>query len=258
MHGKKAIFYYSISFFTVAIIIIIWSLISYCNLMEDIVLPSPMMVLFAFIDLIVNGYRGSSLWCHWGVSLIRIIVSLILAIIIAVPLGLLTGLNKTIHAIFNPFINFLKPLPPLGYYSILILWCGIGELSKISLLFLSAVVPLFLATNNAVAKIPQDFILSAKISGANKKELFYKVIFPYCLTDIFLGIRLALGASYSTLVAAEMVAAKSGIGWLVLDASKFVKTDVVFVGVVLIGLTGLVLDYLLVTIKNKIVFWDGK
>lgn len=258
MHNKKTFFYYLISIFTVAIIIILWNFITYCNWMEEIVLPSPMMVFLAFNDLFFNGYRGSSLWCHWGVSLIRIIVSLIFAIIIAVPLGLLTGLNKIIHAIFNPFINFLKPLPPLGYYSILILWCGIGELSKISLLFLSAVVPLFVATNTAVGKVPQDFIKSAQISGANKLELFYKVIFPYCLTDIFLGIRLALGASYSTLVAAEMVAAKSGIGWLVLDASKFVKTDVVFVGVILIGLTGLILDFLLVTIKNKIVFWDGK
>ncbi|KMT21815.1 ABC transporter permease [Clostridium cylindrosporum] len=243
---------------TVLIIIAIWYITTKLNLVSDTLVPSPGKVIKAFIEVLQNGYKGSSLLTHLGVSMERLLIAFILAGITAIPLGLLSGYNSKIRAILEPIIEFYRPLPPLAYYTLLVLWMGIDNSSKIALLYLASFAPIFISCMSAVLKVKKDYISSADTLGASRSQVFAHVIFPSCLPDIFLGLRTAIGVSYTTLVAAEMVAAVSGIGWMVLDASKFLRSDIIFVGIIIMGLTGILLDRIIRYIEIKVVPWKGK
>lgn len=188
----------------------------------------------------------------------RLFIAFFCAVITAVPLGLASGYNSKIRAIFEPIIEFYRPLPPLAYYTLLVLWLGIENESKIALLFLASFAPIYISCASAVMKIKGDYINSAYTIGANKLQIFIYVIFPACLPDIFIGLRTALGIAYTTLVSAEMVAANSGIGWMVLDASRYLRSDIIFLGIIIMGITGILLDKGIQAIEHKIIPWEGK
>lgn len=245
-----------LSFSFVMLLCVVWQGVALW--VDSILFPSFLEVVRAFLELLVDGYKGMSLWAHLEASLGRLFLAFLGIIALAIPLGLWSATNIYIRAIFEPIVEFLKPLPPLGYYGVLILWFGIGEFSKVLLLFFAGFAPLFIASFSSVQKIPLDFIYSAKHSGANKWQILYKVILPFTLPDIFTGARIAMGASFSALVAAEMVASQSGIGWIVLDSSKFMFIDMMFAGVLIIGLIGVCIDRILVFIKSLVVHWEGK
>jgi taurine transport system permease protein len=135
---------------------------------------------------------------------------------------------------------------------------GIENESKIALLFLACFAPIYISCVSAVIKVKEDYINSAYTVGASKMQVFLHVIFPACLPDIFTGLRTALGVAYTTLVSAEMVAANSGIGWMVLDASRYMRSDIIFLGIIIMGITGILLDKSIQFIENKIVPWKGK
>jgi taurine transport system permease protein len=124
-------------------------------------------------------------------------------------------------------------------------------------LFLAGFAPIYIACVSAVTKINEDYILSAKSLGADRKKVFFKIVLPACLPEIFTGIRTAMGVAYTTLVSAEMVAATSGIGWMVIDASNYLKSDVIFVGILIMGVTGIIIDFGLRYLEKRIVFWKG-
>ena len=188
----------------------------------------------------------------------RLVVAFLWAAVIAVPLGLASGYSSKIRAVFEPIIEFYRPLPPLAYYTILVLWLGIENKSKIALLFLACFAPIYVSCVSAVIKIKEDYISSAYTVGANKWQIFIYVIFPACLPDMFTGLRTALGVGYTTLVSAEMVAATSGMGWMVLDASRFLRSDIVFLGIIIMGITGILLDKGIQIIEHKVVPWKGR
>lgn len=243
---------------TIAVIIIAWTIVTQLGIVSDILIPSPKKVWLAFIYIIQNNYKGSSLAQHLGASMERLLIAYILAAITAIPLGLLSGYNSKVRAIIEPIIEFYRPLPPLAYYTLLVLWMGIDNGSKIALLLLASFAPIYISCMSAVLKIKADYINSAYTVGANKYQIFIHVIFPSCLPDIFVGLRTAIGVAYTTLVAAEMVAAVSGIGWMVLDASKFLRSDIIFVGIIIMGITGILLDKFIRIIEDKVVPWKGK
>ena len=135
---------------------------------------------------------------------------------------------------------------------------GIGNGSKIMLLYLACYTPIYVACVAAVSKIPAPYIDTARTLGAGRRQVFVKVILPYTAPDIFTGIRTSIGHGYSTLVAAEMVAASSGIGWMVLDASNWLRSDVVFAGIIVMGVTGIIIDRFLLFVEKKMIPWKGK
>lgn len=204
------------------------------------------------------GYKGHTLLQHIGSSMHRLLTAFFWAFVIATPLGLISGFSSKVRAALEPIIEFYRPLPPLAYYTLLTLALVIENESKIALLFLACFAPIYVSCVSAVAKIKQDYILSAYTVGANKFQVFRYVIFPSCLADMFVGLRTAIGVAYTTLVAAEMVAATSGIGWMVLDAGNWFRNDVIFVGIIVMGITGLLIDFLLKLIEKKVVPWSGK
>jgi taurine transport system permease protein len=183
---------------------------------------------------------------------------LLLALLTAIPLGIICGYSKYILAIFDPIIEFYRPLPPLAYYALLVLWLGIDEGSKVALLFLSAFAPLFIATVASVQRVPQDRINGALTLGASKFNVFIHIILPSALPDIVTGLRTSIGITYATLVAAEMVAATSGIGWMVLDASKYMRSDIVFVGIIIMGLIAILIDSIIRFYQRLAFSWVGK
>ena len=171
---------------------------------------------------------------------------------------LICGYFPHASSVVNPFVEFYRPIPPLAYYTLLVLWLGINEGSKITLLFLAGFAPIFISCASGVKRINVDYLNASYMLGANKKQTFMNIIFPSALPDIFTGLRTAIGFEYTTLVAAEMVAAKQGIGWMVLDASNWLKSDVVFAGVIIMGITGILLNYIILILENRIVHWSGR
>ncbi|KJZ89040.1 hypothetical protein ClosIBUN13A_CONTIG227g03529 [Clostridium sp. IBUN13A] len=243
---------------TIILILLVWFVVTNFGIANSKMVPTPQAVWNAFIDIIQNGYKNYSLLQHLGASMERLFISFLFAALIAVPFGLASGYNSKIRAIFEPIIEFYRPLPPLAYYTLLVLWLGIGNESKITLLFLACFAPIYISCVSAVLKIKEDYINSAYTVGASKYQIFIHVILPSCLPDIFVGIRTAVGVAYTTLVAAEMVAAKSGLGWMVLDASNYLRSDIIFVGIIIMGITGILLDQFLRILEKKIVPWKGK
>jgi len=243
---------------TIVLVMTIWFIITENNWVSPVLFPSPREVWDAFIDICTNNYKNYSLLSHLGTSLGRLFFAFFLAIVVAVPLGLASGYNKWFRGLLDPVIEFYRPLPPLAYYTLLVLWLGIGNASKIALLFLACFAPIYIACYSAVLKVPVSYLNCAQSLGANKRQIFWHVILPAGLPDIFVGTRTAIGFGYTTLVAAEMVAARSGIGWMVLDASNYLRSDIVFVGIIIMGITGIVIDALLRQIEKQAIPWKGK
>lgn len=242
------------------VIIFFWFILTLpsLDLVNDTLVPSPYTVWLTFIDICKNGYNNISLMNHLGASFGRLFLSIFIAVLTAIPLGLLSGYVKRVELVVSTLVEFIRPLPPLAYYMLLILWLGIGNTSKIVLLFIAAFAPIYLACVQAVKLVREDYILSAQTLGANKFQVFTKVVLPSALPYIFTGVRTATGFAYTTLVSAELIAAVSGIGWMILDASDWLRSDVMFVGIIIIGISAVLLDRLLQLIENKLIFWKGK
>lgn len=243
---------------TVFAVLAVWLTATAFGWVDPKLVPSPRSVWEAFISITHDGYKNHTLLQHLGASLGRLMAAFFGAAILAAPLGLASGYSTKIRAILEPIVEFYRPLPPLAYYTILVLWMGIGDESKVALLFLACFAPIYVACVSAVIRINEDYINSAYTIGANKRQVFFHVVFPACLPDLFTGLRTALGVGYTTLVSAEMVAAVSGIGWMVLDASRYLRSDIVFLGIIIMGITGILLDRGLRFIERRVVPWKGK
>ncbi|MDN5315662.1 MAG: taurine transport system permease protein [Clostridiales bacterium] len=246
-----------LTFVTWVVILIIWISITASGLVSPVMVPSPMSVLETFAGMIREGYNGISLFSHLGISFLRLFAAFLLAAGTGIPLGLLSGYFRPVRAVVDSIVQFYRPLPPLAYYTLLILWLGIDESSKITLLFLAALAPIYVSCVSAVGRVNRNYLLSARSLGANSQQVFRHIVLPACLPEIFTGLRTAIGVAYTTLVASEMVAATSGIGWLVIDASRYLRSNVMFVGIIIMGITGVLIDMLMRVLERKLVYWGG-
>lgn len=247
-----------ISISTWVIIIAAWFIVTNTGILSSQLVPSPQDVFYAFVGIVKDGYNSIPFWNHIGISFYRLIIAVVLALLTAIPLGLLSGYFSKFQSVVDSLVNFYRPLPPLAYYMLLILWLGIDESSKVTLLYLASFAPIYLACSSAVAQVDKTYILSAESMGASKAQVFFTVVIPAAMPNIFVGVRTAVGVAYTTLVSAEMVAATSGIGWMVIDASRYLKSDVMFVGIIIMGITGILIDVGLRKLERKVVFWAGK
>lgn len=250
--------HWPISLLAVGAVLLLWWLVTYEGWVNPLFVPAPGKVWLALAEIVTAGYKDNSLLSHIGASMKRLLLAFLITLVTAIPIGLLSGYFMRVRALVEPFIEFYRPLPPLAYYTMLVLWLGIGDSSKIALLALAGFAPLYIAVVSGVARIPRDRIAGARSLGASGSALFAHVIFPSCLPDIFTGVRTALGMTYTTLVAAEMVAAVSGLGWMVLDASKFLRSDVIFAGIILMGIIAVLIDLSVRLLERTLVPWIGK
>ncbi len=237
---------------------LIWTVITGLGLVSDLFLPGPQLLWDGFLDLLENGYKSRPLWAHAALSLERVLGGFVTGAIVGTLLGLGMGYNRKVEAFFSPFIEFLRPLPQLAYLVLLIVWFGIGETSQIILLFLTALPVSAVAAMDGVRSTSILRIQAAESLGASEWQVFRHVVLPSALHEIFTGARLAIGVVYATLIAAEIIAGSTGLGWMVLDAGRFLRSDYVFVGILIIGLLGLGLDRILLGIERRVVHWSGK
>lgn len=245
----------SLSLLSIVVLFLLWWLSTSMKWVNPIFLPVPLEVWRAFVSALTVGYQGSLLHEHLLASLARILSGYLLACVIGIPLGLIMGLNRRVRALFDPLIEFYRPLPPLALYTLLVMWLGIGDTSKVALLFLAALPPLSISAMQAAINVDTQLTKAAQSLGANSRQLLMHVVLPACLPGICTGMRISLGFTYTVLVAAEIVAATAGLGWMVWDASKFLMTNVVIMGLFVLGFTGIALDALVRWIERKVTPW---
>jgi taurine transport system permease protein len=232
-----------------------WALVTEMGWANELFLPKPQAVWAAFVKTTTKGYQGATLLQHIGTSLYRILTAFALACIIGIPLGVLMGVSRDARALLNPLIEFYRPLPPLGIYTLLVMWLGIGESSKLSLLFLAGLPGIVISTIHAVSSVDPVYVRAAQSLGASRRNLLLHVYLPAAGPSILAGMRISLGFTYTVLVAAEIVAASAGIGWMIWDAAKFLLSDVVIMGLIVLGLTGVALDLAMRAIAKLLMPW---
>ncbi len=226
--------------------------------MESIWLPPPEAVISSFIEIARNGYQNVSLFENIGWSLLRVIAGFLLGCLVGIPLGYAMGLNSWVRGWFDPVVEFMRPIPPLALIPLIIIWFGIWETGKISLLFLAALWIMTIAARAGVSGINIAKIHAAYSLGASKMQVLIHIIIPNSLPDIFTGARVAMGVCWGTVVAAELVAAEKGAGKMIIAASKFQQTDVVIMGIILIGIIGFAIDVLMRKAESHLIPWKGK
>lgn len=226
--------------------------------MEPIWLPPPEDVWGRLIEIANQGYQNVTLSENLGWSLYRVIVGFLLGSLVGIPLGYAMGLSSWFRGWFDPIVEFMRPVPPLALIPLIIIWFGIWETGKISLLFLAALWIMTIAARAGVSGVNISKVHAAYSLGASKTQLLTKVIVPNSLPEIFTGARVAMGVCWGTVVAAELVAAEKGAGKMIIAASKFQNTDIVMMGIILIGIIGYGIDILMRMAENWLVPWKGK
>ena len=236
-------------------LLVAWAIVTQIGWANELFLPKPQAVWAAFVKTMTKGYQGATLLQHLGASLYRILLAFALACLVGIPLGVFMGVSRNARALLNPLIEFYRPLPPLGLYTLLVMWLGIGESSKLSLLFLAGLPGIVISTIQAVTSVDPVYVRAAQSLGATRRHLLFHVYLPAAGPLILAGMRISLGFTYTVLVAAEIVAASAGIGWMIWDAAKFLLSDVVIMGLIVLGLTGVVLDLTMRGIAKLLMPW---
>ena len=226
--------------------------------MEPIWLPPPEGVLERLVEIARDGYQNFTLWEHLGFSLMRVIVGFVLGSLVGIPLGYAMGLSGWFRGWFDPIVEFMRPVPPLALIPLVIIWFGIWETGKIILLFLAALWIMTIAARAGVSGVNISKIHAAYSLGASRWQIMRHVIVPNSLPEIFTGARVAMGVCWGTVVAAELVAAQKGAGMMIIAASKFQLTDIVIMGIILIGIIGYGIDILMRMAERWLVPWKGR
>ena len=241
-----------------AVVMAAWVGATSGGLVRDLFLPGPADLWSGLQELLQEGYKGRSMLEHVGISLMRVGAGFVTGALVGTALGLGMGALRPLDAAASPFIEFLRPLPQLAYLVLLIVWLGIGESSKITMLFLAALPVSAIAARDGVRNVAPERVRAAQSLGATRWQVFRHVIVPSALPEVLTGARLAAGIVYSTLIAAEIIAGANGIGWMILDAGRFLRSDYVFAGILIIGLAGLAIDRLLLWTERRVVHWAGR
>jgi NitT/TauT family transport system permease protein len=206
---------------------------------HSVIFPTPWQVVAGTVELIKDG----TLWTHIGASLMRVGVGFSLAVLVGVPLGLWLGWVKGAYSTLNPLFQILRPISPIAWIPIAILWFGVGNASPIYLIFISSVFPMIVQTTAGVHTIERRYLRAAENFGVSRYTLFRQVVIPAVLPQIIVGMRIGLGVAWLVVVAAEMIALRSGLGYLIIDSRNAGnRYDLVIAGMIIIGLIGLLLD----------------
>lgn len=248
----------AVSAVTILVVLAAWALSVRLQLVSPVFLPSPAAVWTKFIVVARDGFVDATLLQHIVASLGRVFAALVAAIVIGVPVGLAIGISTVGRGIFDPLLEFLRPIPPLAYLPLVIIWFGIGEPSKILVIAIAMLAPVALSTASGVRGVSQERINAARSLGATQRQVVRHVILPSALPSILTGLRIALGAGWSTLVAAELVAATRGLGFMIQSAAQFLVTDVVVMGILVIATIAFVLEFIIRRIERQLVPWAGR
>jgi len=248
----------AISLASAAAFVALWWIATHAGWIKPLFLPKPEAIWDAFLQTVDGDVDGHRLWEHFGASIGRVFVAFALAVALGVPAGIAMGVSRLARGMFDPPIEFYRPLPPLAYLPLMVIWFGIGETSKIILLFLAIFAPVALAARAGVKSVSQEQIQAARSMGASDRQVIQHVILPGALPEILVGLRIGMGVGWTTLVAAEMIAADAGLGKMVFNAANFLRTDVVVLGTIVIGVVAYAFEALMRIIERRAAPWKGK
>ncbi|WP_395305497.1 taurine ABC transporter permease TauC [Enterobacter sp. ECC-019] len=244
---------------TLLVLLAVWWAVAAQQWVSPLFLPPPGQVLAKLITIAgPQGFMDATLWQHLGASLARILVALLAAVIIGIPVGIAMGLSPTVRGILDPLIELYRPVPPLAYLPLMVIWFGIGETSKILLIYLAIFAPVAMSALAGVKSAQQVRIRAAQSLGASRTQVLLFVILPGALPEILTGLRIGLGVGWSTLVAAELIAATRGLGFMVQSAGEFLATDVVLAGIAVIAAIAFGLELGLRALQRRLTPWHGE
>lgn len=236
------------------VIIIVWIIVDKLHVVNNYIIPSPKIVLATAYEML----RSGELLKNLMVSFTRVIVGFAITFAFAFPLAIFLGGKPKAMPYIEPFLEFMRHIPPIAMIPILILWLGIGESSKLVVIFLATFFPIFSNTLNGVTSYDKKLLEVGEIFHFSKKDKFFKIIFPQAIPAIITGIQLGLGYSWRSLMGAELIAASSGIGYMIIDAEQLSRPDIVIVGILSIGILGYFIDYCFIKISKNIMNYYGK
>ena len=237
---------------------LLWEALGAAGIVPENRLPPPTHVLGGLIELASRGLPpGSHLLGHCTASLRRVLGGVAAALAVGIPLGLLMGRSALLRSFLNPFVELLRPIPPLAWVPIAILWLGIGDSSAVFLIFLGAFFPILLNTVAGVLSIERGLIEAAVILGASRRDVFLKVLAPGALPATITGVRIAVGVGWMTLVAAEFTGVRSGygLGYMIMTARDIQRADQIVAGMFVIGAIGFAMDALIRAAERRLLRW---
>ncbi len=235
------------------VIIGLWYLIRASGLVSPALVPAPHEVLERFVTL-----AGDRLALDVWMSTRRVFTGVLLGVLVAVPVGFCLGWYRGVRQFADPVINFFRALPPIALIPLVIVYFGIGEIAKTVILFYASFFAAVIVLYEGIAQISPIYIRVARTLGANDLEIFGRVIVPLTVPHILTAVRVALGVAWATLVASELIAAQQGLGALIQNASSFFQLDIVYVGIICIGLIALTMDWLLRLLTRRLVAWQDR
>lgn len=250
---------FTLSALSLLLLLFIWWSVTALGLIAPLFLPSPQQVVRKLLLVAgPQGFMDATLWQHLAASLTRMLIALTAAAVIGIPVGIAMGINPVVRALIDPLIELYRPVPPLAYLPLMVIWFGIGETSKILLIFLAIFAPVVLSTVAGVRNAQQVRLCAAASLGANRWQQLRWVILPGALPEILTGLRIGLGVGWSTLVAAELIAATRGLGFMVQSAGEFLATDVVLAGIAVIAVVAFSLELSLRALQRRLTPWNGE
>ncbi|MHB1125567.1 MAG: ABC transporter permease [Bacillota bacterium] len=233
---------------TFGVILALWQGVSSLGIYPQYQFPPPLWVAKGIGGIMVTG----ELWNHIGVSLGRFLVGYLIAAVLGIPLGLLFGWYRRLWLAFDPLVQVLRPISPIAWFPLVALWFGIGDTPAVVIIFMAAIYPILLSTVAAVKNVDPVYVKVARNFGAPERYILWKVVVPAAFPYIAMGLHLALGSAWVFLVAGEMVGVRSGLGFLIVDARNALRTELVIVGMIVIGLLGLAIDRLIGYLEKRI------
>lgn len=250
--------YTLLSWATVAAILTAWWVLTALGFGARFALPSPGDLAREAAVLAAQGYAQQPLSTHVLASLQRTLTGLGAGLAVGIPLGLWMGMSRTVFAILAPVFSFLRPIPPIAFIPLMILYFGIGEFSKVVLIFIAALSYVLLHAVAGVRSVPQDLVSAGRNLGLSRAKLFRHVVFPAALPHIMTGVKTATAISWAIVVAAELIAAQAGLGFMVMDATTFFRVPDVYIGILIIGLIGVTLEFVTRAIERSLLHWQGR
>ena len=243
--------YTTLSVFTFGIVFFAWLFLSNFGLVNAVFLPSPMKVLGYFLGAMQDG----SLLPNILISCQRILFGVFFAVVLGMPLGILCGTFKGAEAIIRPLCEFVRYLPVPAFVPLVMVWVGIGESAKVLLLFIGVFFQMVLMVADDALSVSDDLLNAGYTLGATRRQTIIKILIPAMLPRCMDTLRMMIGWAWTYLVVAEMVAANSGLGYSIMKAQRFLKTDAMFTGILIIGILGLVTDRCLYFLNKEVFHW---
>lgn len=234
------VFYYISPTFAIVLFLVLWHITAVGG---KALLPTPVDTFMRLITIWGTEISNQPMIAHVGISMLRIVSALVVAVLVGIPFGVALGWSKTFRAIFKPIFEIIRPVPPIAWVPLVTLWFGTGEIPRIIIIFMGVLMPIVVNSYSGVSLAPPLNIAVGKSFGANSYNMLFDIVLPSSLGAIFAGVRTAVGTGWMVLLAAEMLAAKSGVGFLIMQGTNNSDIELAIVGMVMIGVMGALFAY---------------